>query len=321
MADPTPASGGASGSQSQANVLGPGIVGLLIQGIQTGIIFSQLGKWLSLPGRTEHRFITVLTVFITTVGLVQTAIFFLSCWQIYVERNGEPVIPSWTERIQVILTVFTATPVQSLLLWRCYHILNRNLYFIIPLLLLLLGSVASAIFDTVGLFGGMFSGPNPNAIWSFLLYISFFSTLDIILSSVLFYYLTQSRKRVYAEHTVQWISRLIIIVWQSAIPPTVCVVGLFITYIITHRLYPGEAEMWFPTVQAMIGKLYVLSHFYNINIRPVVVGEQEQPSTAYVYSLTVPALHGPSSFALNAPEEHPSESYTDSLGRTNGTQS
>lgn len=69
MADPPAPLGGASGSQSQANVLGPGIVGLLIQGIQTGMVFSQLAPWLSLPRRTEHRFITVLTVFITTVGL------------------------------------------------------------------------------------------------------------------------------------------------------------------------------------------------------------------------------------------------------------
>lgn len=70
MADrPTPVLSNASGSQSQANELGPGIVGLLIQGIQTGVVFSQLATWLSLPGRTEHRFITILTVFITTVGL------------------------------------------------------------------------------------------------------------------------------------------------------------------------------------------------------------------------------------------------------------
>ncbi len=66
---PTTALWDASGSQSRANVLSPGIVGLFIQGIETGMVFSQLVIWLSLPGRTEHRFITILTVFITTVGL------------------------------------------------------------------------------------------------------------------------------------------------------------------------------------------------------------------------------------------------------------
>jgi hypothetical protein len=92
----------------------------------------------------------------------------------------------------------------------------------------------------------------------------------------------------------------------------------------------------------MIGKLYVLSHFYNMyvvrqvasvhiclprccrfrsNARPLSVGEQEQTPTAYVYTLTVPALHGLSTSTLNAPEEHPSESYLDALGRTDGAQS
>ncbi len=100
----------ASGSQSRVNVLSPGVVGLFVQGIETGMVFSQLATWLSLPGRTEHRFITVLTVFITTVGLwalwslftlfnffpyrlqsVQTAVYFLSTWRIYVEHDGKPV--------------------------------------------------------------------------------------------------------------------------------------------------------------------------------------------------------------------------------------
>ena len=61
--------GGAPGSQNRTNALGPGIIGLFIQGIETGMVFSQLATWLSLPGRTEHRFISILTVFITAVGL------------------------------------------------------------------------------------------------------------------------------------------------------------------------------------------------------------------------------------------------------------
>ena len=95
--------------------------------------------------------------------------------------------------------------------------------------------------------------------------------------------------------------------------------------------------MWYPMLQELIGKLYVLSHFYNMyvitiyscsshvhwfysNTRPLIVGEQqqpqEQPSTAYAFTLTVPALPGTSASALNAPEDHSSITYTDSLGLT-----
>lgn len=98
--------------------------------------------------------------------------------------------------------------------------------------------------------------------------------LDVILSSIcelenslprkvthfghsVFYYLMQSRKRVYSDHAIQvcritrvvfpvlltfllpqWTSRLIIILWQSAIPPTVCTVGVFLIYIASRHLSP-----------------------------------------------------------------------------------
>ncbi|KAH9057615.1 hypothetical protein EDB87DRAFT_1017820 [Lactarius vividus] len=251
---PTTASWDASRSQSLANVLSPGIVGLFIQGIETGMVFSQkLAIWLSLQGRSEHRFITILTVFITTVGLIQTAVYFLSTWRIYVEHYGEPVIPSWTERVHIFLTVLVSTPVQSLLLWRCYYILKRNMCFIIPLVLLLLSAVALGIFDTVWLLMRTYG-------WGRSSHLHPFWTLLILT------HLAPGKKRVYADQAVQWISRLIIIVWQSAIPPTVCAIGFFLTYILSHRLHPGEKQMWYPTLHAVIGKLYVLSHFYNMYV-------------------------------------------------------
>ncbi|KAI9442328.1 hypothetical protein H4582DRAFT_1273732 [Lactarius indigo] len=318
---PTTAPWDASGSQSRVNVFGPGIIGLLIQGIETGMVFSQLATWLSLPRRTGDRFITVLTVFITTIGFVQTAVYFLSIWRIYVEHYGELLVWAWTERVHMLLTVLISTPVQSLLIWRCYHILRRNAYLIIPLLFLLLGSVGLAIFDTLGLFITRFGEGKPSrspVFWSFLLYSAFSSILDIILSSILFYYLTQSRKRIYVDHTVQWISRHISIVWQSVIPPTVCTLGISILYGVSHHLYPGPGLMWYPTLQAVIGKLYVLSYFYSINSRMQIVGGQEQPST-YVSALTVPALHGVCT-THNALEGYPLELYPDSFERSDESQ-
>ncbi|KAH8993161.1 hypothetical protein EDB92DRAFT_439305 [Lactarius akahatsu] len=262
----------ASGPQSRLNALSPGLVGLFVQGIEIGMVFSQLATWMSLPGRTERRFITVLTVFITTVGFVQTAVYFLSIWRIYVEHYGEPVVPAWTERVHILFTVLISIPVQSLLIWRCYYILKRNAYLIIPLLLLMLGSAALAIFDTIDLFGlGSRESSNAPVFWPLLLYCALTSILDIILSSILFYYLTQSRKRIYVDHTVQWISRHIIIVWQSVIPPTVCTLVISILYGLSQHLSPGPGLMWYPTLQAVIGKLYVLSHFHNMYVVPAPV--------------------------------------------------
>jgi hypothetical protein len=54
--------------QSISNVLSPGIISLFIQGLETGLVFSQFSQWVSLE-RKEGITITVLVLFVTTVGL------------------------------------------------------------------------------------------------------------------------------------------------------------------------------------------------------------------------------------------------------------
>ena len=132
-----------------------------------------------------------------------------------------------------------------------------------------------------------------------------------------FYYLIQSRKRVYADHAVQ----VRVAAPVLAVPPVLLKVFLFqvdfssyhyrvaigyptnalrrlsfhnihrnassvpgvflydITFVVACRMSitdsrspntQGESEMWYPTIQAMIGKLYVLSHFYNMYVAPRV---------------------------------------------------
>jgi hypothetical protein len=95
---------------SISEVLAPGIVGLFVQGLETGLVISQLSQWLYLE-RKEGIGITLLVVFVTTVGLsafacfssnqipylinllysVETAICFLSAWRIYVHNFGQAV--------------------------------------------------------------------------------------------------------------------------------------------------------------------------------------------------------------------------------------
>jgi hypothetical protein len=59
-----------------SNVLGPGIVSLFVQGLETGLVLSQFSQWLSLE-RKEGITITVLVLFVTTVGLSAHSLSFL----------------------------------------------------------------------------------------------------------------------------------------------------------------------------------------------------------------------------------------------------
>jgi hypothetical protein len=57
------------GTQSQASVLGPGIVGLFVQGIETGLVFAQFSQWYYGPERSESSIVSTVIVFVTVVGL------------------------------------------------------------------------------------------------------------------------------------------------------------------------------------------------------------------------------------------------------------
>ena len=58
------------GSQSEASVLGPGIAGLFIQGIETGLVFAQFSQWwFTSLGRSESSVLTAIVIFVTIVGL------------------------------------------------------------------------------------------------------------------------------------------------------------------------------------------------------------------------------------------------------------
>ena len=62
-------------AQSISEVLAPGIVSLFVQGLETGLVISQLSQWLYLERREGIR-ITLLVVFVTTVGLSAFFCFF-----------------------------------------------------------------------------------------------------------------------------------------------------------------------------------------------------------------------------------------------------
>ena len=63
--------------QSQASVLGPAIAGLFIQGIESGLVFSQFSQWFFRSDRTESSLLSTVVVFVTLVGLYASCRLFV----------------------------------------------------------------------------------------------------------------------------------------------------------------------------------------------------------------------------------------------------
>jgi len=122
--------------------------------------------------------------------------------------------------------------------------------------------------------------------WNFLISVLLPSVLDIALTGILLYSLTRTMRQVYAVHTRRRISRLANVVWQSALPPTLCAICVSVFYVQFTTGRQKGFQLWMPIFQQMIGKLYVLSLFYMINAQPF--RSDEHPAT-FMSTLTVPA--------------------------------
>jgi len=90
---------------------------------------------------------------------------------------------------------------------------------------------------------------------------------------------------VYAAHLRRKVSHLMTVVWQAAIPPTLCTIFLCVLYVQFAAARPKKQDFWYSTIQGLIGKLYVLSLFYVITDYGPSPGEH---CTSFVPTLTVP---------------------------------
>ncbi|KAI9448971.1 hypothetical protein BJY52DRAFT_1228032 [Lactarius psammicola] len=234
--------------QAQTSMLGSGVAGLFIQGIESGLVFAQFSQWFYGSDRNESSLLSAVVVFVTVVGFVQSGVCFASAWSQYVQHFGVFSIPT-------------------------------------PLVLLLVVSIVVSLWSTASIIRFVISikakDPSPSLERIGISWL----LLDLILTGILLYYLTRTMKQVYATRTRKRLSRLTNIVWQSALPPTLCTICLCVLYVQFSTMHQEKLMHWPKVIQATIGKLYVLSLFYMINTQPL---QPDELPTTFISTLTVP---------------------------------
>ncbi|KAI9435745.1 hypothetical protein H4582DRAFT_2079345 [Lactarius indigo] len=263
--------------QSQTSALGAGIVGLFIQGIEAGLVFAQFSQWFYGSDRSEGSLSSAVIVFVTVVGLVQSGLSFASAWSQYVQNSGVLLFPKWPDYLQSIPTLVISVPIQALMIRRCYYLVSKNMFIVTPLVLLLVASTIFSLWSTISIIRFVISidvkDPGPllekmNTSWLYLisillpsgnarhhsywhLYVARASgdIVSVCLSSnspsQVLRYLTQTMKRVYATRIRKRISRLTNIVWQTALPPTLCTTFLCVIYVrfsTAHQEFTGVTD-------------------------------------------------------------------------------
>ncbi|KAI9459855.1 hypothetical protein BJY52DRAFT_1364630 [Lactarius psammicola] len=289
--------------QSIGEVRAPGIVGLFIQGLQTGLVIAQLAQWLNLK-RTESASMIALVAFVTVIGLLETGVCFASAWRTYVSDFGQFIYPHWTEAIHVMLILKRKIYLIVSLASQITELLYLSSGFAspeIPLVLALICSVVLTAWVTAYLFGRLSSPrtarpedyhPSATTIWwPFVACLAVPATLDVVITSILLYSLTTFLRRIHTEQLRGRIMRFIVVVWQAAIPPGLCAVALVIKYMVFTETHPGQHQKWYGTIQAMLGKFYILSLFYTLppvtyasTVDPSSLESAGSPARRYVYS-------------------------------------
>ncbi|KDQ57277.1 hypothetical protein JAAARDRAFT_70207 [Jaapia argillacea MUCL 33604] len=177
---------------------------------------------------------------------------------------------TWDEKISSMVTMWMACPVQSFWIWRCWVLTGKSWFTMVPLVSLLLGTVATSIFITdVTLalnFTSFNSHPGPSPALSvfspYVINVAFGAVLDLSVTSILLVVLLRSRRNIFTRRFRRTFRRLVIISWEAGVPPCVCAVATLAIYLISRN-----QSFWNLFTQAILGKFYVMSLFITLNGR------------------------------------------------------
>jgi len=285
--------------QNTALALGPGIVGLFIQGIESGLVLAYFCRWLCTRGHGRY-FESTIVIFVTLVGLAQSGIYFASTWTRFVQQFGiTPTGRNWGVCTHLIPTLLISVPVQVFMIRRCSDLVRKNLFIVTPLVLLLVASTVMSLWSIVLLVDYLIFVSVPEHVpasqwvikfgpWPYLVSVVLTSVLDLILTGIMLYHLVRMKNHVYSANIRKQISRFVNVVWQAALPQTLCAICLSVLFIQYYATAcESKSQFWLTVVHAMIGKLYVLSLFYLIEALQHLPLQHpdEQSSTVFISTL------------------------------------
>ncbi|KAI0255276.1 hypothetical protein BJV78DRAFT_755619 [Lactifluus subvellereus] len=251
--------------------LGPNALAALISAVEMGIVIAFFVRFLARSER-ERSSIKFLVYFLTFVATLQTLLTSATWWKIFVQDFGNwsaAAVPSWPQKFHSALTTVLAVPVQLFLIWRCRNFVNYRWFVVVPLVLMVIGTIVTTIYVTVILFLIEFESKNTVSLslhtffTCFVLSLAFSAAIDIAVTSILLLYLIRSRASVYTRRFRKVLSQLITITWESAVPPCGCAIAALIVCI---RGGPF-VSYWAVFLQVILGKLYLISLFVTLEAR------------------------------------------------------
>ncbi|KAJ7109522.1 hypothetical protein C8R44DRAFT_290686 [Mycena epipterygia] len=241
--------------------LGPWVLGGFMDSILMGVICCQTYNYFTFR-RTDQglsRYYAHLVIFVTFLSILKTAQAIAVVWVQNVLQYANPDVATtlvnvaWWQISVPLMTGIIGSVVQSFFALR-YFKLSRNWVVTIMIgLAIILGLTAVSL--------SMHSITTHNTpakvMWLLVHFVSVF-VADLLITSGTFY--TLRKRSTGLATTASLINRLLRMVFESAIPPTLIAT---IDLILTQTL--GSKLLWHLFVNYSLSKVYVISLLYTLN--------------------------------------------------------
>jgi len=238
-------------------------------------------------------------------SLLQSALDMWSTWQIFAQGFGNYTRltdVSWATNVEPLMTVNMAIPLQLLMIFRCYTLLNLKWWSVSPYLVLLGVAYISGVVDSIQLlvfFGKYHSWStvkNPSSVSGPIWLISS-AALDAATTITILLHLVRNKTQHRGNYMNQLIDRVVKLIWETALPPSLCAVIGAILYFVGNSLNPQTSFVWLWSYFFIfiLGKLYALAYFMTLNFRLDERCRSEVDSHSVNLNLTALSQVGPPS--------------------------
>ncbi|KDQ57279.1 hypothetical protein JAAARDRAFT_58744 [Jaapia argillacea MUCL 33604] len=261
--------------------IGADLANVVFHAFEAGIIVDLSVTFWSRADQ-ESWVIRSMVAFVTVVAFFQTGTTFWDGWRLFVLNFGqwESLLElKWTDRLQSVMTVAMAAPVQCFLIRRCWILTNRSWLVVVPLSSMLLATVVISIYVVAAMFTFYFPSNGPAVtripVTAYLpvdIGLILSAVLDLSITTLISIFLLRSRSNAFTRRFKRLLRRLIMVSWEAAVLPCVCATVSAVLYMVK-----GNNSFWYLFFQAILGKFYAISFLVILNAR----ADLQKPSISF----------------------------------------
>ncbi|KAJ7058151.1 hypothetical protein C8F01DRAFT_1149754 [Mycena amicta] len=249
--------------EARVTTLGPWVLGGFLDSMLMGVVFCQAytyNRTRTSTRTTLQRYYNSIVLVVLGLSMLKTAQCIAVVWEQNVLDYANPDVArlllakAWWQVSMPLMTAVIGTIVQSFFCLR-YYMLSRNWLLCVPIVCAMCLGLAGVCLSLASILAG---NAKAKVMWLLVHLVGVFIADFLITAGTIW---SLQKRNSGLQRTTLLINRLLRLVFESAIPPTVVAT---IDLIMTQTL--GQQHLlWHMLMNIALGKLYVVSLMYTLN--------------------------------------------------------